>query len=257
MQLSPKYLMSLIKEIEDKIWTEYKSYSDVRHYLEKWQICYNDYTGECNFCILEKDNTSNIDLSRTLHNIDSETLLKIAIDLGIDTPDFIPCIPLFRNKIKSEYQTAHKSFEKAFNLIEEDPSTAIGLANSTLECVIKQILNDKGFNIEWNERDTLESLIRTTLKCFKISPEKQFPKELCQIGSSLISACQAIEKLRSDKTLFHGKTEKDFIIDDSLYTYFIINTICTVGFFLISFYEKKNSQKTNSFEPKFQEDIAF
>ena len=110
--------------------------------------------------------------------MDGELLLKIAIDLGIDTPDFIPMIPTFKNEIKGSYDTANSTFDKAFKLIYEDPSTAIGLANSALESIFKHILSDTRISINWNKNDTL---------------------------------CQSIEKLRSDKTLFHGKQNEDII----------------------------------------------
>jgi len=56
----------------------------------------------------------------------------------LETPDFIPCIPTFRNEIKSDYKTASATFEKAFRQIEEHPDIAIGLANSSLESIIKK-----------------------------------------------------------------------------------------------------------------------
>lgn len=60
--------------------------------------------------------------------------------MGIETPDYIPSIPTFRNKIKENYKNASETFEKAFREVEKDPSLAIGLANSVLESIIKDIL---------------------------------------------------------------------------------------------------------------------
>ena len=70
----------------------------------------------------EGSNKGRINLSETLTNLATETpdkLLKIAIDLGIETPDFIPSIPTFRNKLKDDYKNASTSFEKAFHNIEK------------------------------------------------------------------------------------------------------------------------------------------
>ena len=50
---------------------------------------------------------------------------------------------------------------------------------------------------------------------------------------------QAIEKLRSEKTNFHGKTTDDYLINDSIYTYFVVNAVATVGLFLNSYYKTK------------------
>lgn len=258
--VSPKYQMSLILKISDALWKEYNSYADVLFYMKKWQEEIFDelqYQYVQNFTIFYKDK-GNIDLKETLHNIDIETLLKIAIDLGIETPDFIPSIPIFRNEIKSSYKTANQTFEKAFKLIETDPDTAAGLANSTLESIIKEILKDDRITIDWKETDTLYSLIKKILTEFKFSAEEN-PIEIKTITSSLLAACQSIERLRSEKTSFHGKTDTDYIIDDPLYTYFIVNSITSIGLFLISFYKKKYPKQTeqeqeNSFEP---DDLPF
>ena len=98
-------------------------------------------------------------------------LLIIAIDLGIETPDFIPSIPVFRNEIKSSYKTASQTFEKAFKCIETDPDTAVGLVNSALESIIKEILKDNRVSIAWKENDTLYTLTQKILKEFKFSSE--------------------------------------------------------------------------------------
>ena len=63
----------------------------------------------------------------------------MAIDLGVETPDFIPSIPVFKNELKSDFETASQTFEKAYKNVEEDPSLAIGLANSALESIIKPV----------------------------------------------------------------------------------------------------------------------
>ena len=61
---------------------------------------------------------NNIDLLATLNRINNETLLKIAMDLEIETPNFIPAIPTFKNEIKSSYINAKDTFEKALSKIE-------------------------------------------------------------------------------------------------------------------------------------------
>lgn len=136
--MSPRYKMSLIDNIDAKTWELFKSYKKVQYYLEKWIVYKIDFSfEEIPSFIIKRDLNNNIDLLATLHNIDDETLLKIAIDLEIETPDFIPAIPTFKNEIKSSYINAKDTFEKAFKEIEEHPDIAIGLANSTLESILK------------------------------------------------------------------------------------------------------------------------
>lgn len=174
-----------------------------------------------------------------MHKIDGETLLKIAVDLGVETPDFIPSIPVFRNEIKSNYPTASRIFEDAFKQIEEHPDIAIGLVNSALESIIKEILKDERVKIPLKGSETLYSLVGEVIKFFKLYPNSDIPKEIKTIGSSLLSISKGVEDLRSSKTKFHGKTDGDYIINDSIYAYLVINTVTTVGLFLKNYFEKK------------------
>jgi len=48
------------------------------------------------------------------------------------------------------------------------------------------------------------------------------PSEIKPIISSLISLSQAIEDLRSDKTIFHGKTDDSSIVADSIYSKLVV-----------------------------------
>lgn len=234
--ISPKYQMKLAAEVEKVIWKEFGSYKDVRNYIEKWHE-YDEINHNWeNFSLFTLDNK--IDLNRTIHSMPGELLLKIAIDLGIDTPDFIPSIPTFKNELKSEYKTAFNTFNKAHKLIESDPSTAIGLANSALESIIKEILKDERINSKIKGNETLYQLSSIILKEFNFLSHEH-PKEVKTIGNSLLSASQAVEKLRSEKTNFHGKTSDDYLIEDSIYAHFIINSVATIGIFLNRFYKTK------------------
>lgn len=244
-KISPKYKMTLIKDINDALWREYKTYKDVFYYLNAWCVTYDKFNA--NFYIYYKDNDNkNIDPIATLHNIEDDSLLlKIAIDLGLETPDYIPSIPTFRNEIKSSYKTASTAFEKAYKCVETDPDTAVGLANSALESILKEILNDARITTTWNSTDTLYKLAKDLLDEFKLYPKSEMPNEIKTIGSSMLSMCQAIEKLRSEKTMFHGKIEEDYILSNPLYVYYIVNSISTIGLFIIKFYEHFYPKQNN------------
>ncbi len=242
-KISPKYQMQLIENIEKTVWELFPSYQKVEFYIKKWYE-YNHFNDWENFTI-EKKEDNKINLLGTLHNIDGELLLKIAIDLGIETPGFIPSIPIFRNKIKSSYPTANATFEKAFKDMEEHPDVAIGLANSALESIIKEILKNDAINNKVDTNKTLYDLTIAILKEFSLYPNVDMPKEIKTIGSSLLGINKSIEQLRSEKTNLHGKTTEDYFINDSMYTYFVINSIATIGLFLISFYKKKFSSINN------------
>jgi|SRR5690554_7707 len=241
MQISPKYQIQLIQQVHDAIWDEYKSYKTVRSYISKWANedpnPYGNYDSD--FHIIEEDNK--IDLLPTLNNVPQDTLIKMAIELGIETPDFIPAIPTFRNRIKDYYPNAKAAFDKAFKEIEEHPDLAVGMSNSALESIIKRILENENIKekIKLKGGETLYKLTELVLKEFQLFPSSDMPIELKTIGSSFMSINQQIEKLRSEKTKLHGTAQNDIVIEDSMYAYFIINSVATVGLFLDSFYQKK------------------
>ncbi|WMJ75394.1 abortive infection family protein [Cytophagaceae bacterium ABcell3] len=235
--ISPKYQMKLVAEVEKAIWGEYNSYKNAKNYILKWYVYDEQNFHWENFRIIEKED-KNIDLNSTLHSMPGDILLKIAIDLGVDTPDFIPSIPTFKNEIKSEYKTAYDTFNKAYKQIESDPGTAIGLANSALESIIKEILKDDRIQSKIKGNETLYQLSSIVLKEFKLTCTEH-PKEIKTIGNSLLAINQAIEKLRSERTHFHGKTSDDLVIEDTIYAYFIVNSVATVGLFLNKFFKSK------------------
>lgn len=245
-KISPKYQMKIVQNINDKLYELFKSYDDVEAYIEKWREVYDDF-GNASFYIQYKDEgRKKIDLKKTLHQVDGETLLKMAIDLGLETPDFIPSIPTFKNELKSSYETAAQTFDKAFCNVEKDPNLAVGLANSALESIIKEISKDKRIQVVYNDKDTLSKLIKNICKAFRFNNDTSLPQEVQTIAKSLIACSCAIEDLRSTKTEMHGKTQDDIIIEDPLCAYFIVNAVSTVGLFLLNYYKEKYPPVINS-----------
>ena len=234
-KISPKYLMDLISKIEKKIWDQFKSYDNVRFYVQKWHE--GDPASE-NFHIFVFEGKGGvINLPKTLHNIDDETLIKIAIDLGIETPGFLPSVPEFKNILKEEYHSAFESFEKAIKQVVDNPDIAIGLANSTLESIIKEILQHLDTSKDSINNKTLYELTGIILKKTQFYPNTSMPNEIRNIGSSLLNVAREIEEIRSTKTDFHGKTSSDYKITDPIYAYFVVNSVTTVGLFLDNFYK--------------------
>lgn len=254
MEISPVYRMELLQKVEEEIWNKYSSYKNVEQYIRLNQEVYDD-SGHADFYIsyfTEGNNKNKINLSETLGSIAIEVpdkLLKMAIDLGIETPDFIPSIPIFRNKLKDDYKNASISFEKAFQNIEKDPAESVGNANSVLESILKEILSDERFSHIDASNKTSGKLVKEILKVFGLNNDSpELPNEMKSIGSTLTTVAKAIEDLRSDKTLHHGQESKKYLIDQDLYAYFVINACATVGLFLIDFYENKFPKSVSSFE---------
>lgn len=258
MQLRPKYKMLLLRQIENKIWEEYKSYTRVETYLNEFHEVYYNERGfpDGESITICRKNDDNIDLSKTLSTMNFDTMISMAIDLEIPVPTVLPSFPTFtRTLVEGEFGTslAYNNFMKAYKLVYEEPEQAISLANSALETIIKHILVDKRIKIEYNSKDTLGKLTEAILKEFGYFPTKNMQTNVKNIGSSLLCIANEIEKMRSEETFAHGKGKTDYVVDDNLYSVYIVNSVITVGMFLISFYDKKYPQIPQSLD----EDIPF
>lgn len=154
----------------------------------------------------------------------------------------IPAIPIFRINFEHRYPTTYETFEKALKEVQDHLDMAIGLANSALESLIKEILTR--LQVQDIEKETLYSLAQKLLKEYSLYPEKEAPEEIRNIGSALLNILKNIEKLRSTKTDFHGKSSFELKIENPLYAYFILNTVATIGLFLDGLCQEKFSNKT-------------
>lgn len=232
-------MIELVPKVEEVIWALFDTskYKNVKRYIQKWHE-EDGYNWE-NFTIYYKE--ENIDLSETLYSMSNDLLIKIAIDVGVDTPGFLPIIPTFKNLLKESNENAFKSFDRAIKNVYDNPDESVLLANSTLESLIKGILSDKVFEeVQYNKKATLYDLTQTVLKQFNMFPSKKEEiGEIEKIGSSLLNICKYIEELRSSKTKSHGKLKEDFLISDPLWASFIINSAATVGLFMIQFFTQK------------------
>lgn len=231
--------MGIITEIDAALWDLFNSskYKNVKFYIQRWHE-YDERGDWENFHIFTKDN-GDILLLETLHTMPGDLLLKIAVDLGVQTPDFIPAVATFRNDIKSNHSSSIIAFEKAFKDIEDHPDLSIGLANTTLEGIIKDILKDDRIKVQYDKTKTLYDLVQDILKAFCLYPNSEMPMEVKQIGSGLLKVNQSIEKLRSEQTAMHGKAQEELTIKDPLYAYFVINSVTTIGLFFKSYYKLK------------------
>lgn len=263
-KISPLYTMQLVNKIEKALWNVFpdKKYTNVESYIKRWHIGPEfDYRGNLicdeNFRIYYQGDSKNIDLIRTLSNIqDEEILMKMAVDLGIETPDTIPAVVEIKAILARDYTDVSTTFQKAHKKIYNEPSIAIVLANSALEAIVKKICKDESLK-PCNNKDTLYDLISHILKEYNYFPKATLNKNIKNIGSSLLNACQAIEAIRSENTEGHGKLADDYIINDPLYSAFILNAITTVGLFLLNYYEKKYKTKIREDNTITDDEIPF
>lgn len=142
----------------------------------------------------------------------------------------------------------------AISMMEKDPNLAVGLANSALESIIKEILKDERLQVEYNDKDTLSKLIKNICKAFRFNNDTSLPQEVQTMAKSLIACSCAIEDLRSTKTEMHGKTQDDFIIKDPMCAYFVVNAVSTVGLFLLNYYMGKYPRQVDNARYEFDPD---
>lgn len=244
--ISPKYLMELIPKVEKALWDLFDNakYQNVRRYIEKWHEEYNSYNSwddNENFHIFFKnEQNTEIDLVETLHKIPKDILIKVAIDLGIDTPSFLPIVSEFKNVLKDENQSAYKNFTRAIKNVYDNPDQAVSLASSTLEGIIKTILTNESFKDKKSIKNKpLTKLVGTIVKELGFDDKTKCPPELITIASQLRSIGTTIDDLRSDKTTAHGKAHNEYVVDDPLWAAFIVNTSASLGLFLWEYFEKK------------------
>ena len=251
MDISPKYIMTLIQEINDLLWNAFpeSKYKNVKYYIRKWQrVEYEDnfWNIKRNFEIIEKN--GNIDLLETLHSIeDFELIVKMAIDLWIETRDYIPAVSELQNRLKDNYDNIYQTFMKAYKAVPDDPNIAIGLANSALESIIKTILQDEtlGLDYESIKTSTLYNLTNIILKKISIYPGSELPKEIKQMWSGILNIAKAIEELRSTKTEFHWKAKNEQLITNRSLGYFTVNIVSSIWLFLLDYYKKIEKQEIN------------
>ena len=245
-RILPSYKMQLVKKVIAAIAYNYPG-KDAKYYLENWQEDCDDFR-RVNFGIVYSDrNNEYVDLDETLNRIDGDIIVKMAIDLGIETPDFIPSIPIFRNEIKSDYQFAARTFEKAFKDAESDPDTACGLAVAALESIIKEIMSDSRIAVRCRDKNDIVKLTEDILKAFNLLPSCNMVNELKALGSGIITCSKALGDIRGDKSLLHGKKSGDVVVDDPICTYFVINCVCSIGFFLLNVYKSKFPPETQPY----------
>ena len=184
--ISPSSMVEIIERIESTLWEKFenKKYQNVERYISRWHYGYDTF-GNSNFDII-KNERDKIDLPKTLDTMSDELLFKIAVDLNIEVPGLIYGVAEIKGALSQKYQDIGRTFEKAHEKIYSDPPTAIIMANSALERIIKKICSDKTIN-QCNPKNTSSKLVAHILKQFNLFPAKKLTDEIRNIGSGLLS----------------------------------------------------------------------
>lgn len=241
--LSPLYMQRLKNRVEEAMWNAFDNskYRQVGEYVARWHRDYNSFSE--NFTIFEKED--HIDLSRTLAEIPNEILIKMAADLGVETPGLLPCVPVMRNILRESNSNALSNFERAVKEVYEYPDESVALAASTLEGLIKAILRDLDSDAS-SKNYSLSKLTNRVVGEIIAAHDPSAPQEIKTLATHIRGLGSAIDDLRSDKSTAHGKGPEEYVVDDSLWAEAVVNATATLGILFWRLHERKLAESDDA-----------
>lgn len=256
--ISPLYMQRLKGRVENALWNLFagSKYRQVEEYVRRW----HDDGGSIweNFCIFEKD--GHIDLSRTLAGMPNDILIKMAADIGVETPGLLPSIPVMKNILNQNNTNVYMNFERAVKDVYEHPDRSVALAASTLEGVFKTILQNSDPDIQ-AKNPSLSELTVKVVKQLIGECDASAPREIRTLASQLRGLGSTIDDLRSDKSTAHGKAAGDYVIDDELWAEAVVNATATLDLLLWRLHERSCAEakvtSTDQSIPTYDDDIPF
>lgn len=244
--ISPLYMQQLKDRVEEALWSlfEKSKYRQVGEYIERWHK--DDGNFWENFCIYTKDD--HIDLSSTLTGMPNDILIKIAADIGVDTPGLLPCIPVMKNILNQNNTNAYTNFERAVKNVYDHPDQSVALAASTLEGLFKTILGSScGAAPSISTKNaSLSDLTNKVVKELIGACDAGTPVEIKTLASQLRSLGSTIDNLRSDKSVAHGKADGEYVVDDPLWAETVVNVTAALGILLWRLFERHRAQEAKA-----------
>lgn len=152
----------------------------------------------------------------------NDILIKMAADIGIETPGLLPCIPVMKNILGKANASAYANFERAVRDVYDFPDQSVALAASTLEGVFKAIIQDMDPNASVGNL-SLSKLTSKVVKELVDACDPSTPQEVKTLAAQLRSLGSSIDNLRSDKSTAHGKAPGEYVVDDSLWAETVVN----------------------------------
>lgn len=152
----------------------------------------------------------------------NDILIKMAADIGIETPGLLPCIPVMKNILGMANASAYANFERAVRDVYDFPDQSVALAASTLEGVFKAIIQDMDPNASVGNL-SLSKLTSKVVKELVDACDPSTPQEVKTLAAQLRSLGSSIDNLRSDKSTAHGKAPGEYVVDDSLWAETVVN----------------------------------
>lgn len=233
--ISPLYMQKLKNRVEGALWNLFdeSKYRQVEEYIRRWHE--DDGNFWENFCVYRKDD--HIDLSHTLAEMPNDILVRLAADIGVETPGMLPCIPVMKNILSQNNTNAYMNFERAVSNVYDHPDQSVALAASSLEGVIKTIC--QGIDFESPIKNlSLSELTNKAVKELIGVCDADTPQEIKTLATQIRGLGNTIDNLRSDKSTAHGKAAGEYVINDELWAETVVNATATLGILLWRLYER-------------------
>lgn len=127
----------------------------------------------------------------------------------------------------------------------DHPDQSVALAASTLEGVIKTILNSSYGAVPSNStrNASLSDLTNKAVKELIGTCKAETPVEIKTLAGQLRGIGSTIDSLRSDKSTAHGKADGEYIVDDALWAETVVNATATLGILLWRLFERHRAQE--------------
>ncbi len=237
--ISKSAITDIAKQIEKTLEDKYGAYSygDIEWYISRWQETYYDWkeiTGY-NFEIIIIDGTDSIHTMKTLQQMSNELLLKIAVDLGIEIPGLMYSVAEIKGILNDRYKDIGKQFEDACKEVYSAPDRAISEITTALESLLAEICKDESIE-NCDPKAGIYELTKHVLEQLGFLPDKKLNDRIRSLGTGLLKSVQIIGEIRNKHTKVHRKSDE--IITESFYAVFVVNSVATIGLFLLNYYEK-------------------
>lgn len=123
-----------------------------------------------------------------------------------------------------------EDFERTLTNLAHDPEQSILNACSTLESILKAILDKKGAVYKGNEE--IQDLFKLVYVELKIAPDTASIGEIKRIENGLLNAALGVGVIRSKFSTAHGRSDKQRTLDRT-HARLAVNAVSVIGLFLL------------------------
>lgn len=227
--MKPKERLDLISTIGRALQQD-MSTVDINTYLSAFGIVTQD---------IQMANSKWIYVKELLAEVNDNTVIKVAKDLGLVTPaDPLTSSTGDLKEFLERYSidTCIDDFDRALNAIDTDPASAVGMASTTLETICKAILDSK--EVSYPKDQSLTSLYKAVQSELNLSPGSHADPDLKRILGGLFNSAAGLASLRTKFSTFHGRGSKQYRLGKR-HARLAINCMATVGLFLLETYDER------------------